>query len=270
MSSEERCSKRKLEADRKQTARAMSEEDTHAAYDRFAQVYNRHWAHEVPSQIMTVVDRLLVPEVPAGGRILDLCCGTGYTARELSRVGFEVTGLDVSEEMLRHARRNAPRARFVQADVRSFELPPVYHAALSTFDSLNHIMTIEGLAEVFRNTHRALRPGGLFLFDMNMEEGFLEHWADYFAIVEDDNACILRGAYDRERGIARYDITIFEREGNAWQRADAVISEKYYPAKEIMRALRTAGFKKVTAYDAEKELGLAEHTGRTFFLARKD
>lgn len=247
-----------------------AKQESAASYDPFARVYNRHWNSEVPSQIMTVIDRLFVPEMAGGARILDLCCGTGYTAGRLSLLGFEVTGLDASNEMLNYARRCAPAASFIQADARSFQMMPIYQGVLSTFDSLNHIMTLEGLMAVFRNVNRALVPGGLFLFDMNMEKGFLAHWADYFAIVEDEDVCILRGAYDRGRRTARYDITMFEREGNAWRRTDALILEKYYPAKEIKRALKTAGFRDISTYDAEKELGLADHTGRTFFLARKD
>jgi SAM-dependent methyltransferase len=248
----------------------MSKQDTDEAYDRFAGVYNRHWAEEVPSQIMSVVDRLLMPEMQEGARILDLCCGTGYTVSELSRRGFEVTGLDVSKEMLRHARRNAPTANLILADARSFELPPVYQAVVSTFDSLNHVMTLEQLTEVFRNVLKALAPGGLFLFDMNMEEGFLEHWADYFAIVEERDVCILRGAYDSERGIGRYDITMFELRGQTWRRTDTLISEKCYSSKQIRRALKRAGFKDISTYDAEKDMGLADHVGRTFFLTCKD
>lgn len=248
----------------------MSKQEINASYDPFARVYNRHWNSEVPSQIMTVIDRLFLPEMKEGARILDLCCGTGYTAGELSRRGFAVTGLDASNEMLGYARRNAPRASFIQADARSFEMMPIYQGIISTFDSLNHIMTLEGLTATFRNCNRALIPGGLFLFDMNMEKGFLEQWADYFAIVEDEEVCVLRGTYDRERRIARYDITMFERREKTWRRTDAVISEKYYPAKEIKRALKATGFTEISTYDAEKEMGLTDHVGRTFFLARKD
>lgn len=248
----------------------MSKRDGEAAYDRFARVYSRHWAQEVPPQLMVVVDRLLVPRVRAGARLLDLCCGTGYTVRELSARGFAVTGLDISGEMLKHARRAAPRARFIQADARRFHLSPVYDAVLSTFDSLNHIMTKEELAAVFRNVYGALLPGGLFLFDMNMEEAFLEHWADYYAIVEETEVCILRGAYDQRKGVARYDITMFRRDAaESWQRTDTSILEKYYPAKKIRRALKETGFRKISAYDAERELGLTDHVGRTFFLAQK-
>lgn len=105
---------------------------------------------------------------------------------------------------------------------------------------------------------------------MNMEKGFLLHWVDYFAIVEEAEVCILRGAYDRERRLGRYDITMFRRRGKMWRRTDAVITEKCYTAREIRGALKKAGFKEVSAYHAEKEMGLTEHVGRTFFLARKD
>ncbi|HEV2914134.1 MAG TPA: class I SAM-dependent methyltransferase [Pyrinomonadaceae bacterium] len=247
----------------------MPKKVTYRAYDLFARVYDRHWGREVPAQIVTVIDRLLVPSLPVGARILDVCCGTGYTASELGRRGFVVTGLDESEEMLRHARRNAPASGFILADARSFEMMPIYDGIISTFDSLNHIMTLEGLTSVCRNVHRALRPGGLFLFDMNMENGFLEHWAEYFAIVEDREVCILSGAYDVNERVGRYDITMFERRGKMWRRTDTSISEKYYPAKEIRMALKSVGFEDISAYDAEKELGLSDHVGRTFFLARK-
>lgn len=247
----------------------MTKQERYSDYDTFAWFYDRYWSQEVPAQIMTVIDRLLVPSLPRGARILDLCCGTGYTCAELIRRGFEVTGLDGSKEMLRYARRRAPGARFILADARAFDLPPVYQAIISTFDSLNHLLTVDELTNVFRNARRALAPGGLFLFDLNMEKGFLHHWVDYFAIVKDDSVCILKGAYDKARRIGRYDITMFRRLGKTWRRADAAITERCYTARETMRALKTAGFKEISTYDAEREMGLTEHVGRTFFLARR-
>jgi SAM-dependent methyltransferase len=210
-----------------------------------------------------------VPSLPRGATVLDLCCGTGYTCGELIKRGFEVTGLDGSKEMLRHARRQAPGARFMLADARTFLLPPVHQGIISTFDSLNHVLTVDELTTVFRNAHRSLAPGGLFLFDMNMEKGFLLHWVDYFAIVRDKEVCVMTGAYDREQRIGRYDITMFRRRGKTWRRTDAAITEKCYTAHEIRRALKTAGFKEISTYDAERDMGLTEHVGRTFFLARR-
>ena len=248
----------------------MSKQERYSDYDSFAWIYDRYWSRAVPPQILTVIDRLVVPRLPRGANVLDLCCGTGYTSAELIKRGFKVTGLDGSKEMLRRARRNAPRARMILGDARSFDLPPVYGAVVSTFDSLNHLMTLAELTAAFRNAYRSLAPSGLFLFDLIMEKGFLLHWVDYFAIVEEAEACILRGAYDREQRIGRYDITMFRRRGRMWRRTDAAITEKCYTAREIRGSLKKAGFKEVSAYDAEKEMGLTEHVGRTFFLARKD
>ena len=171
----------------------MSTRELFSDYDPFAWFYNKHWTSEIPQQMLIAIDKLLVPRLPARARILDLCCGTGQIAAALIERGFELTGIDGSPEMLRYARENAPAARFILDDARSFKLPAVYDGIISTFDSLNHVMSMEELVEVFRHAYRALAPTGLFLFDMNMEEGFILHWQDYFAIVEDDNGCVLRG-----------------------------------------------------------------------------
>ncbi|HEX8746774.1 MAG TPA: class I SAM-dependent methyltransferase [Pyrinomonadaceae bacterium] len=240
------------------------------SYDAFSWFYERYWCEEVPPAIFTVIERLLLPSLPIKSRILDLCCGTGYTAARLERIGYSVTGLDASAKMLRFAKRHAPRSRFVLADARSFDLPQSFDAAVSTFDSLNHLMTLEELEAAMACVHRSLVRGGLFLFDMNMESGFINHWADYFSIVEKDGACILRGRYDREERVGRYDITMFRRRGERWERSDAVITERCYSMKEIKGALRQSGFAELSIFDAERDMGLVDNTGRKFFLARRD
>lgn len=247
----------------------MEGKERYANYDPFSWFYERYWCEEVPPAIFTVIERLLLPVLAPQSRILDLCCGTGYTVARLEKQGYRVTGLDGSEQMLRFAKAHAPRSRFVLADARSFNLTQTFDAVVSTFDSLNHLMTLAELEAVMKNVHRALVPAGLFLFDMNMERGFLNHWADYFSIVENDEACVLRGHYDREEKTGRYDISMFRRRGEAWQRSDAVIMEKCYSMREVKGALRRAGFKEFSVFDAERDMGLTDHTGRKFFLARK-
>jgi len=241
----------------------------YADYDPFSWFYERYWCEEVPPAIFTVIERLLLPELKLESRILDLCCGTGYTVARLEKKGYRVTGLDGSQEMLRIAQGNAQRSGFVLADARFFDLPDSFEAVLSTFDSLNHLMTLAELEAVILNVHKALVPGGLFLFDMNMESGFLSHWAEYFSIVERDEVCVLRGQYDREAKTGRYDITMFRCRNGSWHRSEAIIMEKCYSMREIRGALRRAGFTSFASFDAERDLGLEDHTGRKFFLARK-
>lgn len=239
-----------------------------SGYDAFAWFYNKHWCRDIPEQMLAAVERVLLPRLPKAARILDLCCGTGQLAAVLTARGYDVTGIDASPEMLRYARGNAPAARFIRMDARRFHLPHAFEAVVSTFDSLNHFLAIEELSMVFRQTRRALAPAGWFLFDMNVERGFLAHWADYYAIVEEHEVCVLRGEYDAEQKLGRYDITMFRRSGRAWQRSDTTIRERCYEPQQIKDELKEAGFNEVLAFDATEDLGLTDHTGRIFFLAR--
>ncbi|MCA1557418.1 MAG: class I SAM-dependent methyltransferase, partial [Acidobacteria bacterium] len=192
-----------------------------------------------------------------------------YTVARLEKKGYKVTGLDASAPMLRFARSHAPRSSFVLADARSFRLQQSFEAITCTFDSLNHLMMLVELEAAIESVHAALAPGGFFFFDMNMESGFVSHWADYYSIVEEDGACALRGHYDREARVGRYDITMFRRRGKLWQRSDTIVTERCYSMKEIKAALRRAGFKEFHVFDAVRDMGLSDHSGRKFFLARK-
>src|SRR5215210_1417655 len=79
-------------------------EAIYSDYDRFAWFYNRYWGPEFSSPALAIYNVLLFPHIPAGCRVLDLCCGTGQIAAGLTERGFQVTGLDGSEAMLRFAR----------------------------------------------------------------------------------------------------------------------------------------------------------------------
>ncbi len=137
----------------------MQAQGRHADYDPFAWFYDRHWGG-FSRQVLPVLERLVLGELPAGARILDLCCGTGHLAALLTERGFRVVGVDVSAGMLAFARVNAPQADFVLADARDFALPEAVDAAVSLYDSLNHILALDELARVFVNVRRALVPGG--------------------------------------------------------------------------------------------------------------
>ncbi|MFC1989169.1 class I SAM-dependent DNA methyltransferase [Chloroflexota bacterium] len=241
-------------------------------YDRFAWVYNKHWGDEYAQQVLPILENLVLCNLPAKASILDLCCGTGQLARTLTALGYKVTGLDRSEEMLYFAREKAPSGEFIVADARSFKLPNVYHAVVSTFDSLNHIMSLEELTDVFRNVHAALREKGLFFFDLNMEEGFKTTWHDSFGIVEDNLVCVVRFSYTPEERTAQFDTTTFYPQQQGWQRSDLTLVQKCYSDAEVRSALSTAGFAKIHVYSHDEQRGLAElniEPERAFFVCQK-
>lgn len=244
---------------------------SYSGYDRFARVYNKHWGENYAQRVLPVLENLVLRHLPAKARILDLCCGTGHLARALIGSGYRVTGLDASEEMLHFARENAPGGDFITADARSFKIPDVFHAVVSTFDSLNHIMSLEELTGVFGNVQAALRAGGWFFFDLNTEEGYKATWNDNFGIVEDELVCIVRSSYNPEERTAQYDATTFSLQ-EGWQRSDLTLFQKCYSEAEVRSALKTAGLTEIHTYARDEQRGLKELNGeaeRAFFVCRK-
>jgi len=240
-------------------------------YDQFARVYNRHWGTHFIPLVLPILEKYILCNLPASARILDLCCGTGQLAQILTDRGYRVTGLDGSREMLRFARENAPAAEFIVADARSFKLPDNYQAVISVFDSLNHVMNLDELTSVFRNVYAALQPGGLFLFDLNMEAGYKTDWNGDSSIIEEDLVCITRSSYKPEELTARFDATIFYQE-NGWQRSDVTLTQKCYSETEILTALETAGFIEIRSHACNLQNELIELTidaERAFFICQK-
>ena len=238
-----------------------------SSYDPLAFIYNTHWAQ--PERLMLPLDRFILPELDPGAEILDLCCGTGQTAAMLTEHGYEVTGIDGSESMLVFARENAPDADFITGDVRTFSMPGRFDAVVSQYDSLNHILSVEELLTVFRNVHAALVPGGVFLFDLNTEEGYLQRWrATSIGHVEDDHAYITHPAYDREARTGSYNVAMFFLKDGVWERTDATLLARCHSEEEVLGSLEAAGFSDRKVYGAESDLGM-EAPGRNFYFARK-
>jgi SAM-dependent methyltransferase len=242
-----------------------------AGYDDFAWFYDRYWSEEFHGAAFPILERIWLERVPAGARILDVCCGTGCLAARLTTRGYRVTGLDASGEMLGYARANAPAAELIAADAASFRLPGSFDAAVSSFDSLNHLLEPAALEGAFRSIAAALRPSGLLAFDMLLEDGYRTHWGESFALVRDDHVLTITGAvFDSRTRIARLTVTMFRLLAGSWKRSDVTIAERCYSPDEISNALDLAGFGELLCYDAG-DLGMAGQLGegRTFFVATK-
>lgn len=246
----------------------MSTPSNPAAYDAFAWFYDRYWNEQFHSRAFPIVERVLLGRLAPGATILDVGCGTGYLASKLADRGFRTTGVDGSPAMVACARRNAPQAAFEVSPLRCFRISGPFAAAVSTFDTLNHLVEAGELASAMRHTAAALQPGGLFFFDMLLEDAYLQHWQETSAIVRDDHVLIVAGeGYNRRSKLARCRITMFRLEGE-WRRRDVIVTERCYSRRQIDAALARAGFARVDCYDA-RDLGMDGElgAGRVFFLA---
>ena len=244
--------------------------ETQADYDDFAHVYNKYWSG-FATRIIPILEQLALNECPPGAVVLDLCCGTGQLAQALTERGYKVAGVDGSEQMLNYARINAPKASFHCADVRYFELPTKFDIVFSTYDSLNHLLTHDDLENVCRNVYRQLETGGLFVFDMNLESGFLSRWVGSFNIRADDTVVAAESKYDEKDKLATLNMTIFAQyEGDKalWRRNDVMLTQRAYTVDEVIKSLTAAAFAEIEVFEARRDFELPED-GRAFFRAKK-
>ena len=245
----------------------------YSAYDPFAWIYNQHWGNNFLPVILPIIDNLILSKLKKKTRILDLCCGTGQLSQKLSALGYHVTGIDGSSAMLGYARENAPGVELFQKDARDFRLSSKYHAVVSVFDSLNHVMTLRDLTLVFQRVHDVLRDGGFFLCDLNTEPGYLYEWSgSHFTIVEDDHVCVVENSYSASRRIAKFDATIFRYMDGGWYRHDVTLYQKCHSPARVKSALKSVGFTDIEVFGFDLQSGLRPLTKemrRAFFFCQK-
>jgi SAM-dependent methyltransferase len=246
-----------------------------SSYDRFAHLYSHTMAEDFARRAFPALQTLLLKQLNRGSHILDVCCGSGQIARSLLAYGFRVTGVDASVPMLRLARQTAPQALFFAADARQFSISADFDAAISMFNSLAHCSTAEELRAVFSGIRECLSPSRPFIFDLTTADGYSSRWRGEFQLSARGQKFICRPSYNPESRIARNDIILefgpHETEGPACEPEDQyflTVYQKCHTDAEIITTLHTSGFPEVRSFNAEHDLGMAEESGRTFFLAR--
>ena len=152
-------------------------------YTSFAEIYDawqRLYGLEYAVLIAPRVNQQLARYVGQPERLIDLACGTGTHALLQSHGKTHVLGVDISPAMLTQARiraRNSGKpVKFVQSDMRSLDVERPVDAITCLYASLNHLLSLEDLAQTFKRVSNHLRPGGVFVFDMNTQIAFETLW----------------------------------------------------------------------------------------------
>jgi SAM-dependent methyltransferase len=241
-------------------------------YDEIAAMYHALWANSYMPAALPALERLFFCRIEPKARVLDVCCGSGHVTTDLVKRGFQVTGVDSSAALVAIAQRDLPQVEFFVQDVRHLELQGPFAGALSTFDSLNHMLTLEDLHAVFSGVHGTLGNGGLFVFDMNLEEAYSLDLHQWTVNIRHNAVGLSRGLYDPVTHTAHTELIWFTQSGSSecWQRRQSIVEERCYEKQDIVQALQFAGFRSIEVHSAidlsvDKEFG----HGRYFFSARR-
>ena len=175
---------------------------------------------------------------------MDLGCGSGLLARELTKSQYKVLGIDLSEAMIRIARRRVPEAEFRIASLFKADIPPC-NAVTSIGECLNYLFDSnndsETLAQLFHRIYAALAPGGVFIFDIAEQGQVAEGTATRgFSEAEDWTVLVEKR---EERGVLTRRIISFRKAGKHYRRSDETHRQRLYNSKELACQLRQAGFR---------------------------
>lgn len=242
-------------------------------YGGFARVYDL-FMDEIPYQEwFDYLLRLLEGEGVSSGTVVDLACGTGEITWRLRRQGYETIGVDMSQEMLEIASQKcSSHVLLLQQDMRELELQVPVEGVVCLCDGMNYMISEEDLKKVFDRVASSLVEGGIFIFDMKTEYFYREILGDCTLADNRENASyIWDNAYDREKGINTYLLTVYELvddDRDLFQRTDELHRQRAYPLKQVGEMLEARGFDLVGIYEALTEQAPDEESQRVYFVAK--
>lgn len=243
------------------------------AYHAFALVYDR-MMEEIPYEEWCdfVTDRLYRYGI-RDGLMLELGCGTGTLTEMFAARGYDMIGVDNSQEMLAEAvakrEESGYSILYLNQDMREFELYGTVRAVVSLCDTMNYLTEYEDLVTVCRLVNNYLDPGGIFLFDLKTDHYFKSIGCQSFCDADEEVSFIWDNDYEEELHINSYALTLFvQQKDGLYQRCDEYHEQRAFSIEEVRRAIEEAGMTFVEAID-KNGAPAAEEADRVYMIARE-
>ena len=243
------------------------------AYHAFALVYDR-MMEEIPYDEWCnfVTDQLKKFGIE-DGLMLELGCGTGTLTEMFDALGFDMIGVDNSEEMLAEAvekREQSGRSiLYLNQDMREFELYGTVRAVISLCDTMNYLTEYDDLVNVCRLVNNYLDPNGIFLFDLKTDHYFKSIGCQSFCDADEEVSFIWDNDYDEEKRINSYALTLFvQEEDNRYERFDEYHEQRAFSIDEVRCAIEESGMIFLAAID-KNGAPATKDTDRVYIIARE-
>ena len=210
-----------------------------------------------------------------GGILLDLACGTGSMSVEFTNLGYDVIGVDASDEMLsaaydKKAEKNINSILYLCQPMEELDLYGTIDVAVCALDSLNHILETDALEMVFQRVSLFLNPGGLFLFDVNTIYKHEQVLANNSFVYDcPEVTCVWQNSLESKH-IVRIDLSFFRKEeSNLYRRFDEQFRERAYAHEDLCRIIETAGLSLLAVYEEDSFDPPKEKSERLIYVTKK-
>ena len=204
-----------------------------------------------------------------GPSVLDLCCGPGRISLELSRRGFAVTGVDITEKYLETARKIASREKleidFIQKDVRNYKKKNIFDLAVNLYNSFGYFADPEDDLYLACNAFQSLKEGGSFIIDVMGKEIAVRDYteADWFEIA---GYTFLTESNPVDSYGSMWNRWVLIKDG---ERREKIYIQRLYAASELRSLLLKAGFTSVEMYGNWDESPYDEKAQTLIAVGRK-
>lgn len=244
------------------------------AYVGFAQVYDA-LMDDIPYDAWSEYLVSLLREYGIEeGLLAEIGCGTGNMTVRLHEAGYDMIGIDSSEEMLLAAREKSDNdILYLNQNMEEMELFGTVRAFVSICDSMNYLTDKSKLRETFRKVNNYLDAGGVFIFDLKTEHFYRDILGNgVLAENRDEVSYIWDNIFDEESGINNYLLTLFIKNDlgeECFTRFEEEHIQRAYSLEEIEECLEEAGMEFVTAFDAFTREPARADSERIYVIARE-
>ena len=240
------------------------------AYTGFAAVYDIFMDNVPYEEWSSYLHGLLLEHGIEEGIVLDLGCGTGAMTERLAAFGYDMIGVDLSEDMLAIAsEQNEEGILYLCQDMCELELYGTAKAMVSVCDSINYLLEEDEIICPLQSVNRYLEPGGIFIFDFNTVYKYETVLGDT-TICEnrEEGSFIWENYYDKEEQINEYDLTLFIREEEQlYRKFEETHYQRGYSLEQMHTLVEEAGMEFLAAYDAETKKSPTADSERIYIIA---
>ena len=244
------------------------------SYTGFAEFYDLFMDNIPYEEWSQYVIKLLNKYGVKDGIVLDMGCGTGNITELLAHAGYDMIGIDNSEDMLAAAMEKRYDSGldilYLCQDMREFELYGTVAAAVRICDSMNYILEYNELVQVFKLVNNYLDPDGIFIFDLNTIHKYEMMGDSVIAENRDEGSFIWDNSFHKDKMLNQYDLTIFSNdEDNRYTKFEETHLQRGYSLDEIKSALNDAGLVFMDSFSAFTENPVHDHDERIYIIAKE-
>lgn len=241
-----------------------------SAYTAFSKVYDsfmddipyNKWANNIADYLMGRG----MTDCP----VLELGCGTGSFTVLMARLGYKMHGIDSSPEMIKVAKKKHPKSEYEVKDMRMLGICGKFSVAVSVCDTMNYLLDEFDLHAALMSVNKALKPGGIFIFDLKTESFYKELGEEIYTDEKQVGEYVWENYYDEYTRDNEYYISFYIKSGKKYRKYVEEHVQHAFKPEEIRTAASECGFEIVAELDADFKEPADYNGERTYFILERN